>query len=824
VSLYEGGGRAGELSGAGGMLLPLAEIPEDRQHIVQFYERDDLLADVVTGFLGDGLGAGDALVAIATPEHQLLFAQRLRDGGFDPAAAVGRGQLTFLDAQATLDAFMAGSIPDSDRFQEVVGEALRRCAQGGTSGRVRAYGEMVDLLWRQGNRAAALRLEELWNDLQGAGGFSLLCAYLMGSALYGQPSDLHRICANHTHVLRGAERLDLDATAAPPQHARALAAEIVHRKEVEQALRGSVRELRRKEQELSARADRTERLMKITAAIADAVTPEQVYTALVDEVGAALGASSAGLWLVDEEGREAHLVRSMGYLAERLDRIARFPLAAEGRIPVVDCVRERQPIWIDSQPELLERYPHLAAVVTPGRSYRVSCLPIVVRGAAIGGLGFTFEGRASVDRDQRDVLLLVARYSAQALERLRLLELERRSREQAEAFASRLEHLYGLVRAVIHARRVEEVFDPALDAIERALETKRCSILLFDEEGVMRFRAWRGLSEAYRAAVDGHSPWRRDDLEPTPIFVPDVETDPTMSVYLPVFREAGIGSLAFFPLVAGGRLIGKFMVYYDRPQSFSPTRLNMAGAIANHVAAACARFASVAQLEQTVRFNEMFAGILGHDLRNPLGAIMASAELALRRDEGGKVAKPISRILSSGHRMARMIDQLLDFTRVRVGAGIPLAAERRDLHAVLRQVTDELEPSHPGTLHLTLSGRGEGSFDVDRMSQVFSNLLGNALQHGLPEAGVTVRADGEAPDRLQVEVHNAGAIPPGLLGKLFEPMTGGERRRDGSQGLGLGLYISKQIVEAHGGHIEVRSSEAAGTTFVVVLPREGGRP
>ena len=198
--------------------------------------------------------------------------------------------------------------------------------------------------------------------------------------------------------------------------------------------------------------------------------------------------------------------------------------------------------------------------------------------------------------------------------------------------------------------------------------------------------------------------------------MPDVETDPALAPYLAVFRRERIGSLAFIPLVAGGRLIGKFMVYYERPRGFSPSKVDMATAIANHVAAACARFASVAQLEQTVRFNEMFAGILGHDLRNPLGAIMASAELALRRDEGGKVAKPIARILSSGHRMARMIDQLLDFTRVRVGAGIPLQARPGDLFAVLRQVTDELEPAHPDLLHLQLAGRGEG--DVRRRPDV----------------------------------------------------------------------------------------------------------
>jgi signal transduction histidine kinase len=102
---------------------------------------------------------------------------------------------------------------------------------------------------------------------------------------------------------------------------------------------------------------------------------------------------------------------------------------------------------------------------------------------------------------------------------------------------------------------------------------------------------------------------------------------------------------------------------------------------------------------------------------------------------------------------------------------------------------------------------------------VFSNLVANAMQHGTPGPIVSVRVDGTRLDVVHVEVHNHGAISLGLLPNLFEPMSGGEHRHARSQGLGLGLYISQQIVKGHGGSIEVRSSDASGTTFVVVLPR-----
>jgi signal transduction histidine kinase len=236
------------------------------------------------------------------------------------------------------------------------------------------------------------------------------------------------------------------------------------------------------------------------------------------------------------------------------------------------------------------------------------------------------------------------------------------------------------------------------------------------------------------------------------------------------------------------------------------------------------RFAAVEELRETVRFNEIFTGILGHDLRNPLGAIMTAAELALKRDENERLVKPLSRIVTSGTRMARMIDQLLDFTRVRVGAGIPLAPRPLDISSVVRQVMDELDDTHPDcTLHFEHAGDTNGVWDADRLSQVFSNLVANAVQHGDLEHGVSVRVDGTHAAQVLVEVRNMGRIPQEILPRVFEPMTGVSPRRENTQGLGLGLFISQQILRAHGGRIDVQSSEH-GTTFTVSLPRLAPKP
>ncbi len=540
----------------------------------------------------------------------------------------------------------------------------------------------------------------------------------------------------------------------------------------------------------------TQRLTRVTAAIAEAVTPEQVQRAVIQEAAAALASTSAALWLIDAEGAARRVAASTAPGAGRAPALTSLDPAPG---PVADAIRTGELISV------------------PG----FVCLPLVTPGRRLGALALTFAGQRELDEAERSFLLLLGRTAGQALDRLALLENEKASRARAEL-------LYKLAAAVIGASRVEEVFEAALEAIAPALGTDRAAVLVTDADDVMRFRAWRGLSDEYRRTVEGHSPWKRDARDPQPVLVADVQDDASLAGYQSLFRRERIGALGFIPLSSGGRLVGKFMVYYDRPRDLTPTELELARAIANHVAAAVARFKSLADLQETVRFNEMFTGILGHDLRNPLAAIITSARLAMSRDTTDKLRKPLARILNSGDRMTRMIDQLLDFTRVRLGSGIPVTAVDVDLAALVRQVMDELDEANPSCpLRLSCAGDTVGRWDPDRLSQVFSNLVANAVHHGVVEHGVDVSVDGGAADLVRVEVRNRGAIPPRRMQTLFEPMAGSSRRPDTSHGLGLGLFITRELVRAHGGSIQVRSDrrsetapeEPGVTTFTVCLPR-----
>ncbi len=217
-----------------------------------------------------------------------------------------------------------------------------------------------------------------------------------------------------------------------------------------------------------------------------------------------------------------------------------------------------------------------------------------------------------------------------------------------------------------------------------------------------------------------------------------------------------------------------------------------------------------------MREHELLLGIVGHDLRNPLDSILMGTSILLEHGElPPPHVKTLMRVRSSSRRMVRMIADLLDFQRSRQG-GLPIARTPVALRDVIAQVVEEMEVSHP-TRAITFSdnGRAMGSWDADRFAQLVSNLVGNALQHSPVSTAVDVSMK-ESGDAIVIEVANehASPIPADALRRLFEPF----RRGPKSSGLGLGLYIVKQIAAAHGGSVEA-ISRADRTSFTVTLPR-----
>jgi two-component system, sensor histidine kinase and response regulator len=266
------------------------------------------------------------------------------------------------------------------------------------------------------------------------------------------------------------------------------------------------------------------------------------------------------------------------------------------------------------------------------------------------------------------------------------------------------------------------------------------------------------------------------------------------------------------------------------------------------------------ELTAALRLNETFTAVLGHDLRTPLSAVVNAAEVLLRSSSDPIASLAGTRIRQSADRMARMIEQLLDLAMLRSGK-LALQSEPADLLPVCASLADELEPVgidiDPARRRIRVEARGNtrGTFDVDRIGEVVSNLLGNAIQHGRPAAPVMLLVDGTEPETLVIRIHNQGSMrvaPSSLSGATALPRggsgpapvherdapppsspvsvtsvtsgtsvasipsvtSGGERR------LGLGLQIAEQFVLAHRGRIECRSNDEDGTTFEVKLPRQ----
>ena len=234
-----------------------------------------------------------------------------------------------------------------------------------------------------------------------------------------------------------------------------------------------------------------------------------------------------------------------------------------------------------------------------------------------------------------------------------------------------------------------------------------------------------------------------------------------------------------------------------------------------------AQQAALAEKTRIQEFLERFIAILGHDLRNPLSAIDMNLTRLREKVADPALARMLDRMASSSTRMSRMIGQILDLTRSRLAGRLELQRAPMDLRDALTRIVEELRAAQPDRTIDLRSPSLPGTWDRDRLEQVFSNLVGNALLYGDRDRPITVEAGDGA--MIYVDVHNHGApIPNEVQADLFNPFrraTVTEETRKGGEGLGLGLYISRELVAAHGGTIDVRSAPGHGTTFRVALPR-----
>jgi signal transduction histidine kinase len=418
----------------------------------------------------------------------------------------------------------------------------------------------------------------------------------------------------------------------------------------------------------------------------------------------------------------------------------------------------------------------------------------------------------------------------------RLAELELEARREAA--------LQAVTAGLSSAVTQEQILEAILDEGGRVL---RCSAavayLLSHRQGreSLSLVARRGIPDAFVGVLDGlpltsNYPVARSIREGLPVWVSSAEI---LAHDFPEFERAVSGAferqaIVALPLRVRGELVGGLGLAFPETHPFDggerafmttlavrcESALERARLYEESQQARAAAETSRAEAEALLRSHEIVAGILAHDLKNPLAAVLMNARL-LRNVEGDRTRAIGKRILTSGERMARMIDQILEWTRVRAGAGW-VAIERADCD--LGMITDEVVAelrARKADASLVIETRGDlrGSWDADRLAQVVSNLVGNALDHA-SRPGVSVSMEGLTAE-VRLTVGNEGRVDEQLLPAIFEPFHGRARgARARGRGLGLGLYITRQIVLAHGGSVELEQGSGERVTFVVTLPRK----
>jgi PAS domain S-box-containing protein len=397
-------------------------------------------------------------------------------------------------------------------------------------------------------------------------------------------------------------------------------------------------------------------------------------------------------------------------------------------------------------------------------------------------------------------------------------DITERKRAEQERIARirELESVYALIRTLDRASELEHVYEAALDAVLSSAAADRAAILIYDDDdGKMHFKASRGLSPEYRAAVDGHSPWQRHDGNAAPILVPDVMADESLASYRAVIVNEGVFALAFIPIANEGRLLGKFMLYFNQPHEFQVGEVRVAQALAAPVAVAIDRRVA----EQALRHSERLAtagrlaATIAHEINNPLEAVTNLAFLARSVCQEPQTVEYLNDLDRELTRVSQITRQTLGFYRDSGSASVADAA------AVMLELLHIYEPKMRNkAIEVVTSCEAAPVYAVGgELRQVLTNIISNAID-ALPGGGrvsIATRHIGQTSELVVSD--NGYGIGAENLERIFEPFFTTKQQ----VGTGLGLWVTRQLLEKNGGTIVVTSSTAAedhGTTVRVTLP------
>ncbi|MCC6316032.1 MAG: GAF domain-containing protein, partial [Thermomicrobiales bacterium] len=631
-------------------------------------------------------------------------------------------------------------------------------------------------------------------------------------------------------------------------------ADLVFARDLAQRAAGAVANARHYLAEETARREaeaataRTARLQAATAALSEALTPDDVAGVVVEQGIGALGAQAGAIVLPTTDGA-FRVARAIGYSPQTAaDWSARAPRAPA---PLTDAIRLRRPVLAPDETSWCAQYPHLADVAERSPHRAFAAMPLLIEGRAIGAIGLSFAEPRQFDDADVEMMLALARQSAQALERARLFQAEREARTLAEAAeaaarrdAARIATLADLSRAVVE---VGPDLEAATEAVSRIAATHLracCVVRLLSEDGAWidvaalhhpelpRCTAYRQLVTSYRQpAGEGFS--GSVLTSGRPLLLPDVAAAvdafpaPPNDYWLRM-ADGDVGGLLAVALRARGRRIGTLTLLRGRADAaFREDEIAFVQELADRAALAIDNALLFREARDALRDRDEFLLAAAHELRTPVTTVKGYAQMLQRAYQhsgsgGDKSVQFLVAIDEATDRLRLLADDLLDVSRLRLG-DLPLRLGDLDLATLARKVVEHRAPQlgerHP--LLLTL-GRGPVAVwaDADRVDQILINMIDNAAKYS-PDGGliqVSVEPDG---DGVLLSVADQGmGLPLDELESIFEPFRRAANAvRDNLPGLGLGLAICRSVAERHGGRIWAESAgEGHGTTVRLWLP------
>ncbi len=543
--------------------------------------------------------------------------------------------------------------------------------------------------------------------------------------------------------------------------------------------------------DLRARAERaaarTARIQAITAALVSPLGSAEVAHVILTQGVPLLEAVAASVGVAaGEDGEEIEVIATTGYPEALVASWRRFPRDAPG--PSMDAFRSRAPVWLASEAEFVARYPTLAGVPRELGHGAWAALPLLVDGRPVGVLGLTFARSRGFQEEEKAFALQLSHLCAHALARAQLYQ---------EVDAAR-----GRAEEMLHSR------DQTLALLDGVYRTAPVGLAFLDRE--LRYvRVNDALAELNGLDSAAHLGKRPSELFPECSLFREIERE---------LRRALESGESRMDVELSGRSPGAPGILRHWLASWSPVR---SGGITVGIGMAVREITRRRLAEE---FQRHVLAIVGHDLRTPISAASLAAQALLRGGALGEhQMKSVAVIRASAQKMDRIVRDLLDYSRARAGPGLVIEPREADLNLVCQRVLEEAQAAHPGRdVMLERDADAIGLFDPDRLEQALSNLVSNALTHGNPGTPVVLRCQNRE-ERIIVEVENEGPpVDPALVPQIFEPFRRGDDPVAGpSRGLGLGLFIAKEIVRAHRGQIEFHSADGR-TVFRLTLPRRFG--